>query len=240
MISRIEKILHLPDKCLLNKKITKTFFKRNFELTRNERNLLDDFSIVVSIDWIASVSPYTSNVPAFSTPKTTFEELQVIALKTSNNQFDRNKYKLLELVQKYIPYHTLLILYTDTTMVWNACYKRINENDSAKRIVDRMFTSDEIQITTPTKNQKTFLSGLSFKKLEKTNLKSLYNGYVQQIVALNAVDVRGEFSVRPAERTTQDVLYLEQIAQLEKEIITLTNIATRETQLNKQIGRAHV
>ena len=196
---------------------------------------MDDFSIVVSIDWIASISPNTCNVPAFSTPNSSFEEIQVIALQTNNNDFERNKPKLLELVQKYIPYHTLLILYTDTGLVWNACYKRINENDNTKRVIDKMFFTDIIPINNPTESQTKFFGGLSFKKLDKTNLRTLYNGYVQQLVALNAAEVRGEFSPRPAERTKQDAVYLEQIIQLEKEITTLTNKVIREYQLSKQI-----
>jgi len=76
---------------------------------------------------------------------------------------------------------------------------------------------------------------LSFIELDKTNLKTLYNGYIQQIVALNAADVRGEFAPKPAERTQQDVVYLEKIAQLEKEIVTLTNLATKETQMNLRV-----
>lgn len=235
MISKIENLLHLPAKCLANRKITKTFFKRNFELTKNERNLLDDFSIVVSIDWIASISPNTCNVPAFSTSNSSFEEIQVIALQTNNKDFERNYYKLLELIQKYIPYHTLLILYTDKVLVWNTCFKRINENDNTKRVIDKMFSTDIILMNNPTESQIKFFGGLSFEKLDKTNLRTLYNGYVQQLVALNAAEVRGEFSTRPADRTKQDVIYLEEIAQLEKEITVLSKKVKRESQLNIQI-----
>jgi hypothetical protein len=235
VIEKIINILHLPQKCLVNKKITKAFFKRNFELTKNERNLLDDFSIVVSIDWIASISPSNSNVPVFTSANSTFEELQVIALQTNSMNFERDKTRLFDFVQKFIPYHTLLVVYSDEVMSWNTCIKRINENDSTKRVTENIHSTEDIPIKNQTNHQKAFFSRLSFNKLDKTNLKTLYIGYIQQIVALNAAEVRGEFAPQPAERTKQDVVYLEQIAQLEKEIVTLTNLATRETQMNLRV-----
>lgn len=235
MIERILSILNLPEKCSVNKKITKAFFKRNFELTKNERNLLDDFSVVVSIDWLASISPSNSNVPAFVTSDVTFEEIQVIALQTNSNNYERDKIRLFDFVQKFIPYHILLVVYNDKVMSWNAYLKRINENDSTKRVAEKGFSTEDIPLKNLTKNQKAFYNGLSFTKLDKTNLKTLYNGYIQQIVALNAAEIRGEFAPKPAERTQQDVVYLEKIAQLEKEIVTLTNLATRETQMSLRV-----
>lgn len=235
MIDKIASILQLPEKSLVNKKITKAFFKRNFELTKNERNLLDDFSAVVSIDWIASINPNNTNVPAYIETSVTFEEIQVIALQTNSNNYERFKTRLFDFMQKFIPYHILLVVYTDKVMSWNGCLKRVNENDNAKRIIEKVFFTEDIPINNPTIHQKKFYSGLSFVGLDKTNLKTLYNGYLQQIVALNAAEVRGEYAPQPVERTQQDVVYLEKIAQLEKEIITLTNMATRETQLNLRV-----
>lgn len=235
MIDKIISILQLPEKSLVNKKITKAFFKRNFELTKNERNLLDDFSAVVSIDWIASINPNNTNVPAITEPSVTFEELQVIALQTNSNNYERFKTRLFDFMQKFIPYHTLLVVYTDKVMSWNGCLKRVNENDSTKRVVEKVFFTEDIPIKNQTKHQKEFYSRLSFVELDKTNLRTLYNSFLQQIVALNAAEVRGEYSPQPVERTQQDVVYLEKIAQLEKEIVTLSNLATKETQMSLRV-----
>lgn len=235
MIAEIIKVLHLPEKCLVNKKITKIFFKRNFDLTKNDRTFLDDPAIVVTIDWIASISPMNSNVPPYVTQKTTFEELQVIAVKTDSDNLERDKPKLLDLVQKFIPYHMILVVYNENGMSWNTCIKRINDNDSTKRISEDSFSTDHIPYSNQTKFQKAFYKEISFLTLDKTNLQTLYIGYIQKIVALQAADVRGDFTPQPPERTKQDIVYLAKIGQLEKEIVTLTKSATRETQLNLQV-----
>lgn len=235
MISRIQHILDLPLPCLVNKKITKAFFKRNFELTKAERTLLDDFSLVISIDWIATINPSNSNVPAFNSNTSTFEEIQIISIKTNQEDFERSNTRIIDFIQKYIPYHVFLIIYTDTLTVWNTCLKRINENDNTKRVVEKCFTTEVIGINNLTENQEAYLNGVSFGRIDKTNLYTLYQSYIQKVVALNASILSGEFIPRPVERTKQDVIYLEQIANLEKEIVTLTNLAKKETQLSKQV-----
>jgi hypothetical protein len=58
---------------------------------------------------------------------------------------------------------------------------------------------------------------------------------VQCFVGLTTAPIIGTFETRPTERTIEDVERLERITLLEKEIITLTNAAQKETQLNKKI-----
>ena len=235
MIFRIQEILDLPESCLVNKKITKAFFKRNFELTKAERTLLDDFSLVISIDWIATINLANSNVPALYTTSSTFEEIQIISVKTNQEDFERSNTRIIDFIQKYIPYHLFLIIYSDNLTIWNTCLKRINENDVTKRVVEKCFTTDIINTNNLNENHKAFLNGVSFSRIDKTNLSTLFQSYIQQVVALNASILRGEFITRPVERTKQDVIYLEHIANLEKEIVTLTNLAKKETQLSKQV-----
>ena len=62
----LNQILQLPERCLVNKKITKAFFKRNFDLTLTERKLLDDSAIIIQIDWIASLKPNQINIEGFN------------------------------------------------------------------------------------------------------------------------------------------------------------------------------
>jgi hypothetical protein len=68
-----------------------------------------------------------------------------------------------------------------------------------------------------------------------TNLKVLYDGYVQCFVGLTTAPIIGTFETRPTERTKEDIERLERIKTLENEITTLTNVAQKETQLNKKI-----
>jgi hypothetical protein len=235
MNNQITDILQLPEKCLVNKKITKAFFKRNFDMTSAERNLLDDANAVISIDWIASISQANANVPAWQDAESTFEEIEVIAVTTNTENLNKQTTRIIDLIQKYIPYHILIVVTDGAKTVWNVTYKRINQNDTNKRTVDKKFTTELIDLGGDNTIEKAFLESLNFIKLASTDLKVLYDSYVQSLVGLNTAPIIGTFETRPTERTKEDVELLERISQLEKEITTLSNTAQKETQLNKRI-----
>jgi hypothetical protein len=235
MINQIIHILQLPERSLVNKKITKVFFKRNFDMNSAEKNLLDDYNTITAIDWIASISQANANVPAYLDHESTFEEIQVIAVTTSTESLTKYAAKIIDLVQKYIPYHMLLIVHDGVNSIWNVTYKRINQNDNNKRTVDKKFTTDCITANSANKVHESFLEALSFRRTPSTNLKVLYDGYVQCFVSLTTAPIIGSFETRPTERTKEDVERLDRITSLEKEITTLANVAQKETQLNKRI-----
>ena len=235
MLNHIIQILQLPERCLVNKKITKAFFKRNFDLTNAERNLLDDYSTVIAIDWIASISQNNANVPAWQDVDSTFEEIQVIAITTSPDQLSKQAGRIIDLIQKYIPYHILLVVHDGVNTIWNVAYKRINQNDNNKRTLDKKFITDSIGTKSSNEIHDAFLKALDFSKLASTDLKILYDAYVQCFVGLTTAPIIGTFETRPTERTKEDVARLEQIALLEKEITTLNNTAQKETQMNIRI-----
>lgn len=235
MIHWIMDILQLPESCLVDKKITKVFFTRNFELTTTEKAMLDDSQVVAGSSWIASVKPNNSNIPAFIDSNSTFEEIQVISVQTTTKNFDKYKLKLAEFVQKYIPYHILLVVYCDTKAIFNTCTKRININDSNKRVMDLMLFTEEILNKEPTLKQSAFLNSLKYFNQDKPNLKVLYDSYIQKLVALQTSEITGEFAPRTSERTIQDVERMEQINLLKSEIVQLQNKAKKESQLNKRV-----
>jgi hypothetical protein len=228
-------ILQLPDACLVDKKITKVFFTRNFELTNIEKAMLDDFQVVVSINWIASIKPDNSNIPAITDIDFTFEEIQVIAVQTTTKSFDKYKLKLAEFVQKYIPYHILLVVYCDTKAIFNTCTKRINANDSNKRVIEKMLSTEDILSENLSPEDIAFIDSLKFFNQGKANLKVLYDSYFQKLVALQTAEIKGEFAPRTSERSMQDVALMGQIDQLKTEIMQLQRTAKRETQMNKRV-----
>mgnify|MGYP000913925238 FL=1 len=231
----LNQILQLPERCLVNKKITKAFFKRNFDLTLTERKLLDDSAIIIQIDWIASLKPNQINIEGFNNNQTVFEEVQVISVSTDSIEFDKNKSKIIDLIQKYIPYHVFLCVYSSKEFVINICEKRINLNDSNRRTIEKSLVTENILINNETDIQKTFLKDLSFENIDKHDLKSLYDSFSKSIVALQASNINGEFINRPIEQSKQDLERLERIKKLENEILQLQNQAKKESQLHTQV-----
>lgn len=227
--------LQLPEKCLVQKKITKAFFKRNFDLTSTEKSLLDDYSMISAIDWIASISAINANVPPYTDEACSFEEIQVISVTTSPEGLQKSRDKIIDLVQKYIPYHMVLIVHDGVLCIWNITYKRYHLTISDKRVLDNKYSTDVFNMERPDSIHAAFLQIVSFTKLSSTNLKALYDGYMQCMVALNTSHIKGGFATRPLERSKEDVDCMDQIKTMEKEINGLLTQAKKESQLPKQI-----
>lgn len=229
-------ILQIPERCLVNKKITKAFFKRNFDLTSSEKALLDDFNAISAIDWLASVSPANSNINPYKDEQYLFEEVQVIMVHTSGDDFERVHHRIVDLIQKYIPYPILLCILNGRLFVLNACEKKINQNDSSRRTIEKKYSTEPIDQKETTERQHSFLNSLAFSELDKTNLKTFYDSYIQRMIALQAAGLSGVFTPRTKDRTQSDMEKLEKIDTLQKEIQVLQNQAKKESQLNQRIA----
>lgn len=219
----------------MNKKLTKIFFKRNFDLILSEKKLIDDATFIVQMDWMASLKPEQINVNAFKDEQQIFEEVQVISIKVNEVGLNKQSKKLTELVQKFIPYHLLLCVYNDEEMILNTAFKSVNQNDSSRRVVNTVQNTGVIKYREPDKHQQAFFAALAFEKLLKDDLKTLYESYAASIAALNTAAVTDFFITRNGDRSKADAESLMTINLLESEIITLQNQAKKESQVSIQI-----
>ena len=208
-------ILHIPERCLLNKKITKAFFKRNFDLTSSEKALLDDVNIVTGIEWLARINPTNSNIICYQDEQFVFEEVQIISVQSTDVNFERNHLRIAELLQKYIPYPIVLCIWCSNQFVLNTCDKKVNQNDRSKRIIEKIYTTEILHKVSVTEQQQLFLNSLAFAELDKTNLKTFHDAFTQRVVALQAASVSGYFIPRTQSRTQDDISNLEKIEALE-------------------------
>lgn len=234
-IEFLHKTLNLPLNCWVNQKLPKTFFKRNFDLTLSEKKLLDDFSIIKQMEVLALVNPETANIPVFNNETVSYEEIIILAVQTTNEQLDKQKNKIIELIQKYIPNPIILIIHDEQRMIFNVAEKRINSNDATKRVLEKNYTTETIGIQTTDKKQLQFLENLSFDKANKLNLSQYYNHFIQSVIGLQSAQINGTFVARPIEQSKENVLLLEQIEAVKQQITTLENLAKKETQVSEMV-----
>ena len=116
--------------------------------------------------------------------------------------------------------------------------KRINSNEPTKRVIENRVISEVIPIDSLKEKHRRFFEELSFSKLEKVNLQTLYDSYTQRIIALKTADIFGIYQPRTSERTKEDLNLMEKMEQLEKEVILLGNQSKKEVQLNRRVELA--
>lgn len=226
-------ILQIPARNLLEKRLTKAFFLKNFNLSSAEKKLVN--TGIESMLWLASLKPSTSNIPACIEPDYKYEEIQIMVCTVKENTVQVLAEKCAELFQKYIPYQMLVIIEDANEFMINACDKRINKNETSKRTIERYFITDALSKLYKNNHSEEFYKALNFSNLNKTNLKLLYKSYIQAVVQYQAASLTGNYQIRTIARTEEDMQHIAAIEQLEQDIVSLSSQIKKTTQLNEKV-----
>ncbi|MBC5837591.1 DUF4391 domain-containing protein [Flavobacterium muglaense] len=227
------KILNIPERAIISKKISKAFFIRNFELTSADKKTLNE---IVTMEWLASIKPSNTNIALFQNETYVFEEIQVMTCTLSGNLIKGTIDKVTNLFQKHIPYPIVLVIENADEFVVNVCDKKINQNDKSKRTIETFINSPNVSKLYKNELVNAFFEGLDFAILDKTNLETTYKSYSNAIVQFQTAMVTGTFNKRSSIRTEEDLKHLETIQKIEKEILTLSNQIKKESQLNTRVS----
>lgn len=225
-------ILNIPERLLVNKRITKAFFSKNFELKASEKKVLNQ--VITNMEWLASIKPSTANVPAIKNNTWVYEEIQVMTCSTQH--LENNLQSCIELFQKYIPYQILLIVEDQNEFALNICDKRVNQNDKTKRTIDSYLTTKRISKLYKNKVTSAFFSALDYNQIDKSNLETLYKSYNRAIVQYQTANLTGSYTIRTQQRTDEDMQMLLKIEEIEKEIKRLSSQLKKATQLNDKVS----
>ena len=224
---------HFPDRCILNKRLTKVFFTKNFDLTSSEKKVLN--TSITKMEWLASIKPANSNIPIHKDTEYLFEEVQLMICRVSV-ELEKVVKTIVGLFQKHIPYQIVLIIENETQWVMSTCDKRINQNDGSKRTLENHFTTSPIEKSTENNTNHAFVETLSFSQLNKTNLKTVYESFTESIIQLKSSTLTGVFSKERKKRSKQDLEYLLKVESIQTELISLKSQLKKETQLNKRVS----
>lgn len=227
-------ILQLPDRSLLNKRLTKAFFLKNFQLAPVEKKLLN--TVIQSMEWLASIKLSNSNIPVVKNANYSYEEIQVMICTLPANQLEKHDKSCIELFHKYIPYQMMVIVEDETDFIINTCDKRINQNDKQKRTIEAYYSSPQQSKLYKNEVSSTFFDSIKFAEVNKTNMETLYKSYIQALVQLKAATVTGSFNKRTQKRTEEDMANLLAIETIEKDIISLASRLKKESQLSNKVN----
>jgi hypothetical protein len=227
------KILNIPERAIISKKISKAFFIRNFELSSADKKILNE---IVTMEWLASIKPSNTNIALFQNETYVFEEIQVMTCTLSGNLVKGTIDRVANLLHKKITYPIVLVIENTDEFLVNVCDKKINQNDKSKRTIEAFINSPNVSKLYKNELVGAFFEGLDFAILDKTNLETTYKSYTSAIVQFQTAMVTGTFNKRSSIRTEDDLKHLETIQKIEKEILTLSNQIKKETQLNTRVS----
>lgn len=197
-------MLGLPPSTEVNKFVAKQKFFDRADLSPAVRQSFT--SDIDKIVWANKIAPKTMNISASGG----IEELEIFHIKLKTDRFNE---KVLEAIDKAIPYYILFVLeYNGKFQLWLG-YKEKNANGANKTNIIRYFNSDwqrEPQI---------FLQG--------NTLNSIYENFLSQL-SNNLINPASEQDIKTKVNKTLE------IQKLEKQIEKLTRKMLAEKQFNRQ------
>ena len=197
-------MLGLPPSTEVNKFVAKQKFFDRADLSPAVRQSFT--SDIDKIVWANKIAPKTMNISASGG----IEELEIFHIKLKTDRFNK---KVLEAIDKAIPYYILFVLeYNGKFQLWLG-YKEKNANGANKTNIIRYFNGDwqrEPQI---------FLQGNS--------LNSIYENFLSQL-SNNLINPASEQDIKTKVNKTVE------IQNLEKQIEKLTRKMLAEKQFNRQ------
>lgn len=226
-------ILNLPERCVLNKKLTKAFFLKNFDLTASEKKRLNNR--IESMNWLASLQPGNTNIPAIVSNDYSYEEIQVITIKVPEGEVEKDGKKYAEFIHKYIPYQLFLIIEDDSQYMISLADKRINQADKNKRTIEHFYHSPVLSKLYKNEINEAFYKTITFSQLDKTNLETTYKSCVQAVTQLTTASLTGKYQKRSYKRNQEEMELLDVVAEMEQEIIGLKNQIRKESQINGRV-----
>lgn len=242
LVEQLWQVLDLPESCLLDSRIYKKMLVENAELTSKDKKLINE--IIESLLWRYTLKPETINIPPYQTKELDYPEIAVIlvTLKSDRKKEGQTK-RLVEIIQRAIPYPLLLVITIDDKVWLSLANKRQSLADSTKLTTEQFFNSDWMSSKVLQPIEEQFFASLNSKDFDWANMYTFYQSLVDRVLALQAARHTGQYSIKKqsnllamknnrANRQTR----LADIKKIEEQQHLLKAELNKETQFNKKLN----
>lgn len=200
-------MIELPQGTAFNRRITKQKLYENLSVSAElKRIFIEQINVIY---WRNKISPATVNIAAGEA----VAEIQVIEIRLNQPGLDK---RVLQLIDREIPYHILfLLVYEDQVQAWIG-YKEQSQGGTTAFKPGTYYNTEWQPL-----NQISL-------RIEGLNMDSVYEGFIRQIARERLEDTSGGGLKDAVARD-------ERRQKLQKEIAALENKVHREKQFNIQV-----
>ena len=223
--------LDLPASARLDRRVAKKLLLENGAPTAADRKAINDG--VDELKWIAALKPTTIGVPPFADEVRDYLEIAVLQLTTRPGAKDQ---RLASLVHRSVPYPVFLVLGDGRQIVISTAHKRRSLGEQGKTVLDDDGVAVQVDEAGDAVWLPAFLNSLGLANQPKASMLTVYQGWIDTLVALLAARVTGQFVVLHAQAETDARREaISDYARTTTEMASLRKAAARETQLPRQI-----
>ena len=245
--------LCLPAEATVGQRVPKKMLAENLTsrgtATSADRKLLHEQ--IEEVTWVAALKPTNAGIPVYQDEVRSYLELAVLSVRLrQGSQLDSQAAKvspsvarLAELVHRAIPYPVLLVLDDGTRVYLSLVHIRWAQKEADKAVLD----GDLIQGVFVCKGStaasvmdagtvNAFINAMDLSKQPRTDLLTLYQGWMDTLSAWQAAAVTGRFECVSPQQATARRAALRRCHELDAQISSLRAAASKEKQMARQVA----
>lgn len=223
--------LELPADGRVDQRVPKKLLFENGAPTVADRRQINEG--IDELLWLATLKPTTIGVPEYRDDMREYLEIVVLHMTLRAGV---KRTRLIELVHRAVPYPVLLLTVQDSIIDLSVAHKRWAQNEIGKTVLDGEVLSVEWDVGRDEMHWPAFRTALSHGRHPNSTLHSLYQGWVDTLLALRVARITGE--LRLADDRQAAVLRhetLDEYNRLGGLIAQLRVAATKEKQIARQV-----
>ena len=225
------KALALPPEALVDRRVPKKLLNENSAPTAKDKRLIREG--IEELKWLAALKPATIGVAEYRDTEREYLEIAVLKLVLRS---DARTSRLNELVHRAVPYPTILFACLSEAVELSLAHKRWSRSEANKTVIDgeivvaRLVGNDTDKVVTR------FNDALALARQPRVTLHALYQGWIDTVLALQAAEITGSFSLPASPTAAEDrAAALRESRRLENNIAEIRAAAVKETQLWRRV-----
>lgn len=230
-IAAILTALALPADALVEQRIPKKLLLEQSAPKPADKRLIQDG--IEDLTWFAALKPTNIGVPACRDEIREYIEIAVIAAELRG---PAKPSRLAGLIHRAIPYPVVLVTARDESVGLSLAHKRWSQAEAGAVIVEETLGTSEFRPDAPSQHEAAFLASLALSEMHARDLFTLYQGWMDRVIALQAAAITKTFALpESADGARVRREALADYDRLTREIVSLRARAQKETQINRRV-----
>lgn len=221
----------LPESTCLDQRVPKKLLVENGAPTAADKRRITEG--IEEIVWVAALKPTNIGVPEYRDEEREYLE---IALLTVTLRPEAKGARLAELVHRAVPYPVVLLMVQDRGVVLSLAHKRWSQGEAAKTVLDGELICADFRGQVDRDQELSFREALAVAHQPRSTLYSLYQGWMDTVLALQVTRLTGRFTLPGSpEQAQARHKALRDCEALEAAIAALRSAAAKEKQIHRQV-----
>lgn len=249
--------LRLPAEATVGQRVPKKILAENLTsrgtATSADRKLLQEQ--IDEITWVAALKPTNAGIPEYQDDVRSYPELTVLSVRLrQGGQLDTNPAKvgpsvapnvtrIAELVHRAIPYPVLLVLDDGSRLYLSLVHIRWAQKEADKTVLDGdliqgvfVCNGSAAASVIDADTVDAFTNAMDLSKQPRTDLLTLYQGWMDTLSAWQAAAVTGRFECVGPQQAMARRAALRRCRELDAQISSLRAVASKEKQIARQVA----